>query len=70
MATSKIKFKVIAIALIIIGAGTAFWGYQMSESISSQLSQSVTGSYSDKVMLLLIGGAATFAVGVYLFIKK
>ncbi|WP_444995656.1 DUF3185 family protein [Aliikangiella sp. IMCC44359] len=70
MATSKIKFKVAAIALIIIGAGTAFWGYQMSESIGSQLSQSVTGSYSDKVMLLLIGGAATFAVGIYLFIKK
>lgn len=62
--------KLIGIALIVIGIGLAFWGYQMSESISSQLTQTITGSYSDKVMTLFIGGAASFVVGLFLFFRK
>lgn len=62
--------QMVSLALIVIGLGLAFWGYQISESVGSQLTQSVTGSYSDKVMTLFIGGAASFVVGVFLFLKK
>ncbi|TQV88448.1 DUF3185 family protein [Aliikangiella coralliicola] len=62
--------KMISIALIIVGAGLVYWGYQSSGSIGSQLSQTFTGSHSDKVMMLYIGGAASLVVGLYLFFKK
>jgi len=67
---SKSTMKSIGIALVVIGIGLAFWGYQMSGSIGSQITQTITGSHSDKVMTLYIGGAASFVVGLYLYIKK
>ena len=67
---SKSKMKSISIALMVIGIGLAFWGYQMSGAIGSQITQTITGSNTDKVMALYIGGAASFVVGLYLYIKK
>ncbi len=67
---SNSSMQIISLALIIIGLGLAFWGYQMSGSVESQISQTLTGSHTDKVMMLFIGGAASFIVGLYLFVKK
>jgi len=67
---SKSDMKIISIALIVIGIGLTIWGYQMSGSIGSHLSKTFTGSAPDKEMLLYIGGAASFVVGLYLYIKK
>ena len=61
--------KIIGIALVIIGIVLLFWGYQMSESLGSQLSKTLTGSFSDKVMWTAIGGIASVIVGT-LMIKK
>ncbi|MBW1815139.1 MAG: DUF3185 family protein [Deltaproteobacteria bacterium] len=55
---------------MVIGVGLAVWGNQLSGSIGSQLSQTFTGSAPDKVILLYIGGAASFVVGLYLYIKN
>jgi len=62
--------KIIAIGLLVVGAGLAFWGYQLSGGLGSQLSQTVTGSATDAVMMRYIAGAACFAVGLFLFVKK
>lgn len=71
MAKGSIQvMKPVGIALIVIGIGLAFWGYQLSGSIESQLSQALTGSHTDKVMTFYIGGAVSFFIGLYLFIKK
>lgn len=67
---STSPLKIIGIALMVIGIGLAFWGYQTSGSISSQFSQTFSGSPSDKVMMFYIGGAVSFFVGIFLFIKK
>tara|TARA_R110002096_G_scaffold61293_1_gene152326 strand:- start:102 stop:305 length:204 start_codon:yes stop_codon:yes gene_type:complete len=67
MATSN---KVIAIALLVTGAGLAVWGYQLSDSLGSMLNKAVTGSDTDKVMGLYIAGAVLSVIGVYLFNKK
>ena len=64
------KSKIISIALIVIGIGLAFWGYQMSGSVGSKITQTITGSFTDKVMILYIAGAVSFIVGLYLNIKK
>ena len=61
--------KTVGIALAAIGAGLALWGYQKSDGLDSQLSNALTGSYTDEVMILLIGGAVCFVVGIYLYFK-
>jgi hypothetical protein len=59
--------KIIGLILLVVGAGLALWGFQLSDSVGSQLTQVITGSDSDKVMTLYITGAASFIVGLYLF---
>jgi hypothetical protein len=66
--TSAMKF--LGIALVVIGLGLAFWGYQLSGSVGSQITQAVTGSDTDKVMTFYISGAACFVVGLFLTLKS
>jgi uncharacterized protein YjeT (DUF2065 family) len=71
MANSSIPAtKIIGIALVVIGLGLAYWGYRLSGSVGSQITQAVTGSDTDKVMTFYISGAVSLAVGLYLLIKK
>ncbi|WP_373035594.1 DUF3185 family protein [Sulfurimonas sp.] len=65
-----ISSKIIGIVLAILGIGLAIWGYQLSGSVGSQITQAVTGSDTDKVMTFYIAGAVSFFVGIYLFRKN
>lgn len=67
---SKSNIQLISIALMVIGIGLAYWGYDMSGGLGSQLNQAFSGSSSDGVMLRYIAGAASFAAGLFLFLKK
>lgn len=63
-------FKLIGIVLMVIGLGLAYWGFDMSGSFDSQLNQAFSGSNTNDVMFRYIGGAASFAAGLFLFLKK
>jgi hypothetical protein len=67
---SGTTIKILGIALMVIGLGLAVWGYQLSGSVGSQITQAVTGSDTDKVMTFYITGAVSFVVGIYLLIKN
>ena len=62
--------KILGIALICIGTVLVFMGYQMSGGLGSQLSRSITGSFSDKELMFFIAGAAAFVTGLFFTIKK
>lgn len=62
--------KIIGVALLVLGLGLGYWGYDVSESFGSQVSSTVTGSMTDKTMMLYIGGAVSFIVGLLLFFRK
>jgi len=62
--------KIIGIALVVIGIGLAYWGYQLSDSVGSQITQAVTGSDTDKVMTFYISAAVSFVIGIYLSTKN
>lgn len=66
----KSQTKIIGIVLLVTSIGLAIWGYQMSGSFGSQLNQAINGSYTDKVMIVYIAGAASFIVGLFLLVKK
>ena len=67
---NKLDKKIISISLMVIGVGLAYWGYQMSGSVGSQINQAFTGSSSDGVVIRYIGGAVSFVIGLYLFKNK
>lgn len=62
--------KIIGVALIVLGLGLGYWGYEMSGSLGGQLSEAMTGSPTDNVMWRYIGGAISFVVGLLLVVKK
>jgi hypothetical protein len=62
--------KIIGLVLTVIGIGFAVWGYQLSGSVGSQVTQAVTGADTDKVMTYYIFGAVSFIVGIYLLRKN
>ena len=62
--------KIIGLILIVVGVGFAVWGYQLSTSVGSQVTQAVTGADTDKVMSYYIFGAVSFIVGLFLFRKN
>lgn len=64
------NMNVVGIALVVLGVGLALWGYQLSGSVGSQITQAVTGSDTDRVMTLYISGAVSFVVGIYFLAKK
>jgi len=69
MAKCALPLKSFGIALIVTGLGLAFWGYRLSDSVTSQITQAVTGSDTDRVMMFL-SGAVCFVVGIFLSVKS
>jgi hypothetical protein len=62
--------RIIGLILLIGGAGVAFWGYQLSDSLTAQVTRSLTGALPDAVMYRYIGGAIGGVVGLFLLVKK
>ena len=67
---SNTTMKIISIVLLVAGIGLLYWGYQMSDSLGSQLNSALNGSPTDKVMMFYIGGAVSFVIGLYLLVRK
>lgn len=62
--------KVIGLAFTVIGIGVIIWGLQLSDSVSNELTELVTGSPKDRVMQYYIGGAVSLVIGLFLVAKK
>jgi hypothetical protein len=61
--------RALGLALIVIGVGLAYWGYQISETLASQLSHTISGTLSNEVMLRYIGAAACGVAGLFLSVR-
>jgi len=63
--------KLLALVLIVLGAGLLFWGYELSTGTANEITRSLTGSHSDAVMYRYIGGAVSLVAGAFLlFVKR
>lgn len=67
---SETIVKGVGLVLLVGGAGLAFWGYQLSDSLAAQLSRTLTGALPDAVMYRYIGGAVSCAAGLFLLLRK
>ncbi|MDR9426286.1 MAG: DUF3185 family protein [Marinobacter sp.] len=63
--------KLVGIVLLVVGIGLLYFGYQSTQSVGGQVTETLTGRFTDETMWYLIGGAAAAAAGAFLtFIKK
>ncbi len=58
--------KLIGIVLLVVGIALLYFGYQSTQSLGDQLTETVTGRFTDNTMWYLIGGAAAVAAGAFL----
>lgn len=59
---------IVGIALLVVGALLLYFGYQATDAPLEQARESLTGDYSDRTMVYLVGGAAAAIVGVALML--
>ncbi|KPQ00027.1 DUF3185 family protein [Marinobacter sp. HL-58] len=63
--------KLIGLVLLVVGIALLFFGYQSTQSVGDQITESLTGRFTDETMWYLIGGAAAVVGGGFLaFVKK
>lgn len=61
---NKMNNKMIGAVLLVVGIGLVIWGYQLSGSVGSQMTKAISGSYTDRVMMMYIGGAVAIIAGL------
>ena len=63
--------KLVGVVLLVVGIALLFLGFKSSHSVGGEITETLTGQYTDETMLFLIGGAAAAAAGAFLtFFKK
>jgi hypothetical protein len=61
--------KLIGLICIVAGAILLYFGWQSSQSIGDQLTESLTGRFTDDTLLFIIGGAVALVAGLYLSLR-
>ncbi len=62
--------KLIGLVLLVIGIALLFFGYQSTQSVGDQITETLTGRFTDETMWYLIGGAAAVVAGGFLALVK
>ena len=64
--------RLAALVLIVVGGGLLYFGFSASGSAFESITETVTGRYSDRTTMYLVGGAVCAVVGasLLLFGKK
>lgn len=62
--------KMIGIVLLVVGLILLYFGWQSSQSVGEQLTEAVTGRFTDETVWFLVGGAAALVAGLYLAVRK
>jgi len=62
--------RIIAIVLIVAGVVLLYLGYQSSQGLDDQISEALTGNFTDETMFYWITGAVAAVVGVVLLRRR
>jgi hypothetical protein len=62
--------RIIGIVLIVVGAGIAYSGYDLSQTVGNQIGSAFSGSPSDNVMIRYVAGAASAAVSLPVVVPR
>jgi len=62
--------RIVALALIVIGAVLLYLGYQSSQGLDDQVSEALTGNFTNETIFYLIGGAVALVAGLVLVRRR
>jgi drug/metabolite transporter (DMT)-like permease len=62
--------KLIGLVLLVVGIVLLYFGWQSSESLGDQLTEAVTGRFTDDTMFFIIGGAVAIAAGLFMSVAR
>ena len=62
--------KILGVALLVAGLIGLYFGFNAAEAPTEELTEALTGSYSDRTMMYLVGGGVSAAVGLALLVIK
>lgn len=57
--------KVIGVILIIVGVALAYWGYDVYDSASSQISRAFSGDTPLEAWAAMVGGVICVVIGIF-----
>ncbi|TVQ41693.1 MAG: DUF3185 family protein [Wenzhouxiangella sp.] len=60
----------IGIALLVVGLILLYLGYQSSQGLDDQISEAITGEYTDSTVWYWVLGGVSAVVGVVLLVLK
>jgi len=62
--------KIIGIILLVVGVIALYFGVNATNAPVEEMSEALTGQYSDQTMLYLIGGAVAGIAGLVMLFRK
>lgn len=62
--------KLLGVILIVAGAVLLYFGFNASQSLGDQLTETLTGRFTEQTMLMIVAGAVAVAAGAYLALRK
>ena len=62
--------KLIGIILLVAGAILVYFGLNATDAPLEELTESLTGRYSDKTMAYLVGGGIAAVLGLVILLKN
>ncbi|MEX0739654.1 MAG: DUF3185 family protein [Pseudohongiella sp.] len=57
--------QLLGLILLVVGAIMLYFGWQSTQSVGDQLTEAMTGRFTDETMLFLIGGVIALVAGAY-----
>ncbi len=63
------KNKAQGVIMLAAGGALLFWGYNITQSVSSQVSQALNGAPPDKAMIMMVLGGLCAAFGFFKLFK-
>lgn len=65
------NMRIVGVVLLVVGAALLYFGLQATDAPLEQARETLTGDYSDRTMMYLIGGGAAAVAGLaMLFVGK
>ncbi len=61
--------KIQGVVMLAAGAALLFWGYNITQSVSSQINQALNGAPPDKAMVMMVLGGVCAIFGFFKLFK-
>ncbi len=62
--------RIIGIVLLVAGIIALYFGFNATQAPMEEFGEALTGQYSDKTMMYLIGGAVAGIAGLVMLLRK